>query len=54
VEDMDMLEVEGVNMVKEHDDPLNHQLGDEGIDTTCIHMLEVEGMYMVEKQTLNH
>jgi hypothetical protein len=42
VEDMDMLEVEGVNMVKEHDHPSSHRLRDEGLDMADIHMVEVD------------
>jgi hypothetical protein len=42
VEDMDMLEVEGLNMVKEHDHPSNHRLRDEGLDMADIHMVEVD------------
>jgi hypothetical protein len=34
---MDMLKVEGTNMVKEHGHPTNHQLGEEGMKTVEEH-----------------
>jgi hypothetical protein len=52
VEDMDMLKVEGVNMVKEHDHSSNHWLGKGGIDMVGTYMVEV--MYMVEECLSNH
>jgi hypothetical protein len=36
---MDMTEVEGMNMVKEHDHPSNHWLGEEGMNMTSTHMV---------------
>jgi hypothetical protein len=53
VEDMDMKKVEGMNMVKEHDHPMNHRLGEEGMNMAekhyhpLKHRLRVEDMYMV-------
>jgi hypothetical protein len=54
VEDMDIPEMEDVNMVKEYDHPLNHRLGKEGMNIVDIHMVEVEGMDMVEERPSNH
>jgi hypothetical protein len=54
MEDMDMPEVEGMNMMEEHDHPLNHRLGEEGMNMTDIHMVEVKGMDMVEECSSNH
>jgi hypothetical protein len=31
-----------------HDHSSNHQLGEEGMNSTDIHMVEIEGMDMVE------
>jgi hypothetical protein len=39
-----------MNMVEEHDHPMNYRLGEEGID----YVVEVEGMHTVEEPTLNH
>jgi hypothetical protein len=50
---MDMLEVEGMNMLEEHDHLSNHRLGEEGMNMTGICMVE-EGMDMVEEYPLNH
>jgi hypothetical protein len=50
VEDIDMLEVEGTNMVQEHNYPMNHQLEEEGMNMLeeyyhlTIHRLEVKDM----------
>jgi hypothetical protein len=46
---MDMPEVEGMNMVEEHDHPSNYRLGEEGIP-----MVKVEGMNMMEEHPSNH
>jgi hypothetical protein len=43
VEDMDMPEVKGMNMVEEQDHPMNHRLGEEGMN-----MVEVNGMNTME------
>jgi hypothetical protein len=37
-----------MNTVEEHDHPMNHWLGEEGMDMTSIHIVEVEGMDIVE------
>jgi hypothetical protein len=50
---MDMLEVEGMNMLEEHDYLSNHRLGEESMNMTGIYMVE-EGMDMVEECPLNH
>jgi hypothetical protein len=42
VEDMDMLEVEDINMLEEHDHPSNHRLWETGMN-----MVEVKDMDMV-------
>jgi hypothetical protein len=34
---MDMLGVESMNMVEEHDQPMNHRLGEEGMNTVKEH-----------------
>jgi hypothetical protein len=44
---------EGMNMVEEHDHSLNHWLRKEGMNMVGIHMVEVEGMDMVEECPLN-
>jgi hypothetical protein len=49
---MDMLGVEGMNMLEEHDRPSNHWLEEEGMDMADIHMVEVEVMDMVEERPL--
>jgi hypothetical protein len=53
---MDMPEVEGMNMVDEHDHPMNHQLGEEGMNMMGINMVEVDDMDMVEEHfhLMNH
>jgi hypothetical protein len=43
-----------MNTVEEHDHPTNHQLGEEGMNIVSIHMMEVEGMDMVEESPSNH
>jgi hypothetical protein len=40
-------------MVKEHDHPSNHRLEEEGMDIADIHMMEVDGMDMVEEHPSN-
>jgi hypothetical protein len=42
-----------MNMVEEHDHSLNHWLRKEGMNMVGIHMVEVEGMDMVEECPLN-
>jgi hypothetical protein len=39
-----MLEVEGMDMVKEQDHPTNHQLGEEDMNMVGSNMVEVKGM----------
>jgi hypothetical protein len=48
------LEDESINMVEEHDHPMNHRLGEEGMNMIGIHMVDVEGMNMVEERPTNH
>jgi hypothetical protein len=59
---MDVTEVEGANMVEEHDHPMNHRLGEEGMNMVEEHyhstkyQLEVEDMvdiHMVEVGGMN-
>jgi hypothetical protein len=38
---MDMLEVEGMNMVEEQDHLMNHRLGEENMNMVGLHMVEV-------------
>jgi hypothetical protein len=54
VEGMDMSEVEGMNMLEEHNHLSNHQLGEESMNMSGIHMVEVEGMHMVQEHLSNH
>jgi hypothetical protein len=42
-----------MNTVEEHDHPMNHRLGEEGMDMTSIHIVEVEGMDIVEECLMN-
>jgi hypothetical protein len=49
VEGVDMPEMEGMNMLEEHERLPNQRLEEEGMKMT-IHMMEVEGMNMVEKR----
>jgi hypothetical protein len=51
---MDMPEVEDMNILVEHDHPSNHRLGEEDMNTKGIHMVEVEGMDIVEECPSNH
>jgi hypothetical protein len=53
---MDMLELEGMNMVEEQDHPTNHRQGEEDIHMVGIHMVEVESMDTVEEHyhPMNH
>jgi hypothetical protein len=44
-----MSEVNGMNMLEEHDRPLNHRTDEEGMDMADIHMMEVEDIDMVEE-----
>jgi hypothetical protein len=46
---MDIPKVEGMNMLEEHEHPSNHQTEEDGTDMGSIHMVEVEGMDMVEE-----
>jgi hypothetical protein len=53
---MDMPEVEGMDMVEEQDHPMNHRLGEEGINMVGSNMVEVDDMDMVEEHfhPMNH
>jgi hypothetical protein len=51
---MDIPEVESMNILKKHDHPSNHQLGEEGMNTVGIHIVEVEDMNMMEEWPSNH
>jgi hypothetical protein len=44
-----MSKVEGMNILEEHECPLNQQPGEEGMDMMDIHIVKVEGMSMVEE-----
>jgi hypothetical protein len=46
---MAMSEVNGMNMLEEHDRLSNHRTDEEGMDMAGIHMMEVEDMDMVEE-----
>jgi hypothetical protein len=50
VEGMDMPDVEGINMLEEHDHPSNHRSGEEGMNMVGIHMMELEVMDMSEER----
>jgi hypothetical protein len=39
--------------LEEHDHPSNHQLGEEGMNMADIHMVEVEGMDVVDERSSN-
>jgi hypothetical protein len=39
--------------LEEHDHPSNHQLGEEGMNMAGIHMVEVEGMDVVDERSSN-
>jgi hypothetical protein len=41
---MDILEVEGMDMIEEQDHPMNHRLGEEGINIVGSNMVDVDGM----------
>jgi hypothetical protein len=43
-----------MNMMEGHDHPSNHQLRKKGMNMVGIHMVEVEGMDMVEERPSNH
>jgi hypothetical protein len=43
-----------MNAVEEHDHPMNHRLGEEGMDMMSIYIVEVEGMDIVEECLMNH
>jgi hypothetical protein len=53
---MDMSEVQGMDMVEEQDHPMNHRLGEEGINMVGSNIVEVDDMDMVEKHfhLINH
>jgi hypothetical protein len=54
VEDIDMLKVESMNMLQEHNYPTNHRLGEEGMNMLeeyyhlMTHRLEVKDMDIVD------
>jgi hypothetical protein len=48
------LEDEGMNMVEEQYHPMNHRLEVEDMNMVGIHMVEVEGIKMVEERPSNH
>jgi hypothetical protein len=61
VEDMDMLKVEGMNMVEKQDHPTNHQLEEEGMNMVAEHDhpmnhrlrqedMDMVGIHMVEEE----
>jgi hypothetical protein len=68
VKGIDISKMEGMNMLEEHDHPLNHRPGEEGMNMVNIHMVDVKGMnileehlskkvedmHMVEKHPTNH
>jgi hypothetical protein len=43
-----------MNMMEGHDHPSNHQLREKGMNMMGIHMVEVEGMDMVEERPSNY
>jgi hypothetical protein len=51
---MNMPEVEGMNMLEEHDHLSNHRLEEESMNMMSIYMVEVEGMDMVKECPSNH
>jgi hypothetical protein len=53
---MDMLEVEGMDMVEEQNHPTNHRLGEEGMNMVGSNMLEVDDMDTVKEHfhPINH
>jgi hypothetical protein len=53
VEGMDIPDVEGMNMLEEHERPLNQRPEEEGMDIIGIHMVEVEGINMVDDHPSN-
>jgi hypothetical protein len=53
---MDMSEMEGTDMVEEQDHPMNHQLGEEGMNMVGSNMVDVDGMDTMEEHfhLINH
>jgi hypothetical protein len=53
---MDMLEVEGMNIVEELDHLMNHRLGEEGMNMVGSNMVKVDDMDMVKEHfhLMNH
>jgi hypothetical protein len=47
---MDMPEVEGTNMLEEHERLWNQRPEEEGMDMVGIYMVEVDGLNMVEER----
>jgi hypothetical protein len=44
-----MSEVEGIDMVEEQDHPMNHRMGEEGMNMVGSNMVEVDGMDTVKE-----
>jgi hypothetical protein len=53
---MDMSEMEGTDMVEEQDHPMNHQLGEEGMNMVGSNMVDVDAMDTMEEHfhLINH
>jgi hypothetical protein len=53
---MDMSEVESMNMVEKQDHPMNHRLGEEGMNMVDSNMWEVDDMNTVDEHfhPMNH
>jgi hypothetical protein len=53
---MDMPKVEDMDMIEEQDHPMDHRLGEEGMNMVGSNMVEVDSMYTVEKHfhPMNH
>jgi hypothetical protein len=53
---MDMSEVEGMNMVEQQNHPMNHRLGEEGMNMVGSNIVDVDGMDTVDEHfhPLNH
>jgi hypothetical protein len=52
----EQIEVEGMDMVEKQDHPMNHRLGEEGMNMVSSNMMEVDGMDTVEEHfhPMNH
>jgi hypothetical protein len=53
---MNMLEVEGIDMVEEQDHPTNHQLWKDDMNMVGSNMVKVDGIYTVVEHfyPINH